>query len=142
MTIDFTQVSELNAGDLICLEGPGGVVVKGRLAAAPEGSRGLTLGPGLQVRRSFDGYPAQNWIDGRFNLHVVERARPPLYVNSDKTEPDFGDVAAPSERGPNDVQTWHFHGQWCDRRGYGFGRDELPARLLLLVDGRTGQVVP
>jgi len=124
MSIDFEQVSSLSAGDVIRLTGPGDVTVQGRLVEAPEGSRGLSLGPGLQVRRSFDGYPAQHWIDGRFNLTVVEKAKPPLYVNHPRTEPVAGDVVA----------------HVCEEDGLAIS-GEMPHSMKLLVDGETGQVV-
>jgi hypothetical protein len=138
------QVADLQPGDVVEVaseEWPAGTVVRGPLWMQD----GETLQVARTVVRHWDGHEP---FDTGLTLTVVSRAPRPLYVDSDKTEPDPGDVVRDADDGRS-LSAWLYGRSelgimaW---RGTVTGvwhlRDILPARLRLLVDGETGQVVP
>jgi hypothetical protein len=143
MTITREQVADLHEGDVVRLSSPAWAdsSIQGPLKKGPDGALGLAFaGLGHSVRYA-DGSPP---TDDRLSLTVVSRAPRPLYVNHPRTEPVIGDVARDADN-DSDTMTWSSLGSpsaWYDTAGYSVGRAELPARLRLLVDGETGQVVP
>ena len=73
-------------------------------------------------------------------LTVVSRV-PRLYVNHDRAVPVPGDVVRSD--GVGDRRVWFLNSLgWQSLGGTTARYHELPARLRLLVDGETGQVVP
>lgn len=138
MTITRADVADLRAGDVVELTSPDVPTVR---ATAPA----VDISPG----RLYVGLFLVRWETGEvpagvrgFDLTVISRAKPPLYVNSDKTEPDPGDVVRSDLEGS--AWTWgyqtdrHWHDTAIGEPVLG-GLHGFP--LHLLVDGRTGQVV-
>lgn len=77
----------------------------------------------------------------------AEPPTPPLYVNHPRTEPVPGDVVRNADVNCGDeTRTWFldYVGHWRVTRAHKteLSGCNLPARLRLLVDGETGQVVP
>jgi hypothetical protein len=145
VTISREQVADLQPGDVVevhVAEWREGVVLRGPLHESATGSLWLA---DLQIRYH-DG-DVFGWSMGRRStLTVVSRAPRPLYVNHDRTEPVPGDVVRDADSG--DPTVWLCTNptkgfDWWHRADEGFCHSEdLPARLRLLVDGSTGEVVP
>lgn len=146
MTVTREQVADLQPGDVVEMSGGSlhDAVVRGPVY---QRNGWLLLGPD-QVVRTPEGDPTGD--RGR-TLAVISRAPRPLYVNHDRTEPVPGDVVrdadAPSSATTYDrcvdgvgIHAWRTTGgvTWL----VGDRLANLPARLRLLVDGATGQVVP
>lgn len=113
------------------------VVISGALH---EEGRALCLGHTL-IR---DGNGAAIWGGA---LTVVSRAPRPLYVNSDRTEPVPGDVVTLADHVHilgeyQPTWFWPERGEWHGTYSAKPIHGAMPARLRLLVDGTTGQVVP
>lgn len=123
-----------------------GSVVRGPLRNAQYG--GMEIADvGWSVRGEDGKPPPYNEGLGVTEMVVVSRAPRPLYVNHDRTEPVPGDVVRDADN-QNDARTWSrnidgFSNEWhSNRANHYVPREKLPARLRLLVDGETGQVVP
>lgn len=140
------DVKDLQAGDVVEIRQrgwPEGTVVRGPLYKPPSSRAGLYVST-LCVRDS-DGIACQG--GPLWELTVVSRVPRSVYTNVERTRYEQGDVVrdADQDDGP---QTWSYADkpdhEW--RRlwrtpGDGqlwAGRDELPARLRLLVNGNTG----
>jgi hypothetical protein len=143
MTITRADVADLQPGDVVEVvheAWPTGTVIRGPLTEHPI-SGALMVAGDIYVRR-FDG--SEPAAGGYMHLTVISRAPRPLYVNHPRTEPVAGDVAR-QESGCPSGHTWHYLGD--DRpHWWRFDDTRIPfdenARLSLLVDGETGQVVP
>lgn len=141
------RVKDLQAGDVVEMQGPGGLSVRGRLATYGEAS--LVFGPnvntGAWTVRTRLGDPGGLFADWDIT-NVVPGPRP-LYANHPRTRPMPGDVVS---RGDHDNATWSFaplvstganrwrntaNQEWFDRDDF----ERIP--VFLLVDGETGQVV-
>jgi hypothetical protein len=141
------QVADLREGDVVEVaheDWPEGTVVRGPLWLMD----GETLQVARIVVRHWDG---RHPFDTGLSLTVISRAPRPLYVNHPRTEPVAGDVVRDADsndplalfiyvpdpgEAADDPWPWLCtDADWKARRG-------LPARLRLLVDGETGQVVP
>jgi hypothetical protein len=139
------QVADLQPGDVVGYHDyywPEGHTVTGALYARDE-----FLCLAGQVIRFPHGEVTAGGRQGG-TLTVVSRAPRPLYVNSDRTEPVPGDVVRDADS--DDAMVWMFdaaatdkEAPWCPPVGDDYhDRSQMPARLRLLVDGETGQVVP
>lgn len=157
MSITREQVADLQPGDvveLICVR-DWNVNVRGELRPFPMGQHprasitgivGLTLGPGLVVRRA-DGGVAAMWTDANYSLVIVSRTPRPLYVNHPRTEVKQHDVIRDGEgvirhcdaAGFGGLPTWW---SWNYEPGWKWTHTTCPPQpLTLLVDGETGRCV-
>jgi hypothetical protein len=141
VTITREQVADLREGDIVEVQ-MADVVMRGPVHVA---SNGYAFFGGLPLRYS-SGAPGYSDC----TLTVISRVPRPFYVNHPRTEPVPGDVVRDADEAagrltwvyadPRDVGCeWRCSvvndDPWC-------GRQDMPARLRLLVDGETGQVVP
>jgi hypothetical protein len=131
--ITRAAVADLREGDVVELRHPGwqGAVVTGPVYL---GGGGLWVASHRLV-----GGPWASLLQ----VTVVSRAPRPLYVNHPRTEPVAGDVVRDADN--DEWNGWLYlrsnNGRWLDSsRGEWFEK-AMPARLRLLVDGETGQVV-
>ena len=140
MTITREQVADLQPGDVVEIT----EIVQGHayihrgpvLADSKERPGAVNFGD--YWLRNASGAPG-SWIH---TLTVISRAPRPLYVNHPRTEPVAGDVVRDADSA--DTVTWGFSDtSWYDNvtADYAY-RDQMPARLRLLVDGETGRCVP
>jgi hypothetical protein len=153
VTITREQVADLREGDVVELASDrwGGASMRGPLVQNSYGDLtvgriGYTTAPRGFVVRTRDGSPS-GWADAH-TLTVVSRAPKPMYVNHPRTRPARGDVVRGVDQhgGP----CWDYVGgeirPWSTVGTIGFDtrrcRDDLPTRLLLVIDGETGRVVP
>jgi hypothetical protein len=142
--IDREQVADLQPGDVVELtrdEWPAGSAVRGPLRASDGIENALYLLDGFFGVRNPQGEP----YEPNGTLTVVSRAPRPLYVNHPRTEPVQGDVVRDADS--DEPGIWvrarlDFGAPWYGSGTSARSRAELPARLRLLVDGETGQVVP
>ncbi len=136
------QVADLQPGDVVEMTDDRfpDVVTRGPLHQE-DGS--LYLGNFRCVRWEDGSLPSSG---ERCTITVVSRVPRPLYVNYPRTEPMPGDVVRDADKGPTHWPIWLRQvSRWaelnCDNSCTWRGPHELPARLRLLVDGETGQVV-
>ena len=150
MTITREQVQDLRPGDVVEIrldDWDSGQAIRGPLTPSDTFPGVLEVripgGDGRYWGRSDNGHPVDP--DHR-TLTVVSRAPRPLYVNHDRPEPVPGDVVRDEDS--DDPRTWTrnakgFSYEWLNSVSHDYEpREKLPARLRLLVDGETGQVVP
>lgn len=141
------QVADLQPGDVVELRHRlfPEVTLRGPISAS--GSRGYDLVLPPVWIRDRSGEPGED-MEMWGTLTVISRAPRPLYVNHPRTEPVPGDVVRDADEADSELVWWfdpnNANGRrpWTASRWPGFySRQELPARLRLLVDGETGQAV-
>jgi hypothetical protein len=140
------QVKDLQPGDVVELRHRlfPEITLRGPVSVSGAREHDLVLPPVWIRDRSGD--PAEDtgmWAD----LTVISRAPRPLYVNHPRTEPFSGDVAR-DEDIPETTDSFvylthvaHHSAGWFGQYGKPVQPGHLPARLRLLIDGETGQVV-
>lgn len=138
--ITAAQIAELRDGDFVELRSleHDGFVVRGFIRHEGETKY---IGPNLLCWDR--GRPA-SWVN-EYRLTVVERAPDPIYVNHRRGTPVRGDVVRNADD-LNDSRVWMFTEPdgplaWVESSDHCRSRDQLPERLLLLVDGQTGWAV-
>ena len=127
---------EVRAGDLVQLTHtgwPAGTTLLGRVWVD-----GSTLGRN-ELRVGFVYLDADLEEDPGYTLHVVAAA-PRLYVNHERAEPRWRDVAVPDGDDHRFTYIYGGEGQWRDQHGEIWEGDRLP-QLRLLIDGVTGEPV-
>lgn len=144
MSITNEQVADLREGDVVELSWP---PVSGHAEVTITVSGPLRLSSGMlfvgcYCVRDQRGHPVYG---EKRTLTVVSRV-PRLYVNHPRTEPVPGDRVRDADDDSN-TTVWHYadadEQRWMTHvPGSRVELDELPARLCLLIDGETGQVVP
>jgi hypothetical protein len=141
----MSVIDDLRPGDVVELRFPSGTTIRGPLVEEATGRLGIADAGWDITPRGLTG-PQPYWM-GRADLTVVSRAPRPLYVNHDRTKPVAGDVVRDADS-DSDPRTWvrnaeGFSHEWMTGRTHLYvPRENLPARLRLLVDGQTGQVLP
>lgn len=161
MTMSTTQIADLHPGDVVELTDDSwtpGTKVTGPLIERPNGALGLGIISHresdkftLNVRRS-DGSPAYGYCR---TLKVISHAIRPVYLNSDRTEHEVGDIVSyPGFNGPAIFvyakdSAWaggQEHGQQTHWRSVKYGMPDTGPiyyrdKLTLLFDARTGRAV-
>lgn len=137
--VSVEQVQDLREGDVVTIRNvnwPEGATVTGPLYSQDYSNDLFIAGHPIKTQAAC-GTPAE--------FILIARTPRPVYVNHPRTESAPRDVVRDADDEGN-RNTWfrtHDHGwrsMWTPINR--LGRDQLPDRLRLLVDGETGQVVP
>jgi hypothetical protein len=138
------QIVNLQPGDVVQFRftiWPEGTFLQGPL----EGDGAGALFVGGRCVRHGKYQPPRSLLNGESTLTVLARKPRPLYVNHPRTEAVPGDVVRDADD-DDSIAMWFSDGQdettWCTLPRLDIqSRPDMPARLRLLVDGETGQVV-